>query len=689
MYLTVVTLSCSLFAQAASETPLVPIQSTERRTAPADLVAEALTLPEGAALTGSPLTLVRALSSARGSRQQLEVTHAYWRLTMAVAEYRFSLKEHEQLGRIEARPADAMMLAAARASAAAAVRMAELEALCAQHDLAEAAMLPATAPLPLPADPPHVGTYRTYFEEVFSARNPPARARLIHRNLPIRRQAIEVRALAVRAAQDALEAATEAHQVGRADLGAELSAIRQLGRQCRALLTSVCNYNHDIADYALSVAGPQTDENVLAAMLIRPSQDGTRPAARSADSAEASQPSDAEDPSAPPSEVRPATLNEPVPSPSTEQSAPAPPQGELQSLGQQTPTLAPPQESAEPDDAGEPATAKPSGDSEQSVMEKPAQAPPSDGAAATIRSVPAETSEPERPMVPVPAGASTPIERTANKPVVDEQGISQPTSALYPGLVAAKPAVRAKHLNEALHWRRTLPEPLGEPIDLRECLAGVSGADRRPVIAAYWLAAQRAAEYQVLAGQVDFLEELVPVAMERRNEPLGPAAMLDLRALRLAAQADLLRAHLELLDAQFQLTRRVGRPLDSPWLLPATTPHAGPYLLKLEAQPRELVESWPLRRLAAVIPALADGLQGRAAAVVEADAARAAATEGYRAGTEPMPRLLASITRQTEETLAFLETLTEYNEAIADYALAVLPSTIPAEQLAKTLVVTR
>jgi len=503
------------------------------------------------------------------------------------------------------------------------------------------------------------------------------------RNLPIHRRVIDVRASAVTAAQGALEATIDAYRVGNVDLADVLASIRRLGEQYRALLTDVCDYNYDIADYALSVAGPQTDERVLVAMLIEPVEAAARRPASGEDSAEMS-PSSASEPTvASPSEVQRATLNVPIPDTGVEEPTPAAGRGELQSLGKQTPTLAPPQESVEPGEAGKAAPAVPSGESEGPTVEKDTQVAPSEEVQAV------EPAVPEPPLVPVPDGALDPTPRTVNKPPIDDQATLKTAPGLYPALLDKKPAVRAKLLASDLCWQRTLPDQQGESIELKQCLEGLSGDDRRQAITAYWNAAQKAAEYQVWVEKVESLEQLVPIAMEQRNERLGAEAMLDLHAARMAAQADLLRAHLGLLDAQFQLTRRVGHPLSSPWLLPATVPHAGRYDMKLEAQRPELVESWPLKRLATVIPALAGGLEERASAVVQADTARASRAASYRTGAQPMAPVLVSIDHQAEETLAFLETLTRYNEAIADYAIAVLPSTTSGEQLAKTLVVIR
>jgi hypothetical protein len=690
----VLSLSCLLLAQAADDPPLshLSVQAEEaggpqaagvppagRRISPADIVAELLALPEDGALTGRPITLLEALSSAQDQQRQLAVTHAYWRLAQAVADYRIALEQHEQLRQIQPRPEDAMMLRAAEASAKAALRTAELAALTAQYHLADAAKLSATGPLPLSADRPHVGPYRTYFDEVFSMRNPPAHARLLHRNLPIRRQVIDARTKAVQAAHDAVVAALDAYGLGKADLADVLSSVRDWTGQHRALLASVGDYNHDIADYALSVAGPQTDQRVLVAMLIHPKPQAAPATAPKDDSGKARAPSDTQPSSTAASEVRPATLNAPLPASGSKQPTLAPLPDRLQPLDHETPELAPP---PEPSDVGgdtSPSSAASDYPPTESLPDEAGRAAPID------ESQTAEPAAPEPPMVPVPAGLPALTPRTTNKPSLDDSGALPPPAGLYPALIDASPDARTKHLTAALCWNRTLPDQIGQPVELRQCLSGPVVADRGQLIAAYWLAAQSAAQYQALVAEVDFLEELVPIAMERRHEPGGADDMLRLRAAKLAAQADVLAAQLDLLEAQFQLTLQAGGPLHASWLLPATTPHSEPYRLNLEGHAGESAGSWTLRRLAALIPALADSLQDRAAAVVQADAARSAATAAYQAGSQSIDYVMASVRQQTEETSAFLDTLTQYNQAIAEYTLTVLPPGTPGLQLADAL----
>lgn len=573
------------------------------RAAPPEMIAEALKLPPGASLIGRPLALVEALTSARGRSQQLEVIRAYWRVTMAVGEYRLRMDESEHLRRLTSpRAEDATVLRTARASAAAAERSAEREAVRGQHELAEVAGLSTALPLPLPADLPLVGSYLTGFENVYASRNLPPRVRLIDRVLPVRLEAIEKRTAAVQAAGDALDAVAEAYASGQADLWSFLACLADCGRQRQALLAEVCQYNQDIAEYALTVLGASVSARDLVAKLIKPTN--------------------------------------------------AAPRGPAPEPGRQEPTPAPPRR---PGTQGYPSAAAP--------LAPQARPDATDS---------------------LPPGAA---QRTANRLMMEGPAGSGFSGALYSALSMATPAVRTKELCQALHAERTPPPQPGEAIGLRDCLARIPASLRRSVLDAFWLARQRAAECQALVAEENQLAELAPVAMERGSRPGGAVEGLRLRAARLAAEADSRQSQARLLEARFELTRSVGRPLDREWLLPTTPPHAGYYLLKLEAQPPQVTESRAVQRLATVIPALSETLQERATAVVEADSARAAATATYQGGNRPIDPLLPCTRQQTMETLGFLETLTAYNRAIAEYVLTVVPSSISADQLVQTLVV--
>ena len=113
--------------------------------------------------------------------------------------------------------------------------------------------------------------------------------------------------------------------------------------------------------------------------------------------------------------------------------------------------------------------------------------------------------------------------------------------------------------------------------------------------------------------------------------------------------------------------------------MPGTVPHAGSYVLNIKAQPKRLTDSWSFKRLTATIPALHDNVLRHADAVSKADSVRTSADKSITASID-------AIQQQTEQTLAFLRVLTDYNETIAEYALAVLPPDASSERLVAALV---
>ncbi len=258
----------SISITAGEKTSIPPSVPASSRIHPPELIAQALTLPAESSITGQPLPLVQALSVSADRRQQFAITRAYWQTVEAVAKYHYCLEHADQLGRVRSRPGDEASLDAERAAASAMLREAELAAGSAQYELAGLMQLPADQPLPLPADRPHVGAYRTNFQELFAARPAPDRARLIDRTLPIRRTGIDQRAIAVQAAQDALTAATEACERRQGNLGNLISTSGQLLHQQWTFIETVCRYNQDIAEYAMTVAAPNATPQVLVGFMI-------------------------------------------------------------------------------------------------------------------------------------------------------------------------------------------------------------------------------------------------------------------------------------------------------------------------------------------------------------------------------------------------------------------------------------
>lgn len=620
-------------------------------------MAEALTPRAHTALTGQSLTLASALGATSDRRQQLEVTHAYWRLVEAVALYHYSLDHQTQLSQLTARADNALLLRTAQVSAGAALREAESKAVGSQYELAAMVMLPAGSPLPLPGDRPHVGAYRTQVKELFPMGGVPPRAKLIDQTLPYLRRAIDSRALAVTAAEEATNGSVTAYQGGRGDLSVALLCTAEFHRQRRAFAELVCRYNDQIADYALNVAHVNVSGSAVVGMLIGPPRDQIRPMSYEDDGSGAGRPV------ATPTRAVPLTA--PADSP-TGALTPVPPQRE--------PVLAPPLEAQPrpaPPSAGTnaaPQAAAPADDSKEPVV--PGALPPS-----LLRRGPA------------PADGSSAESRTVHRVALDRSAgpMAPLPNALYPGLIQAQPAAKASQLAVTLHWDRSLPEGMGDPITLEECLRDRSAVERWPILAAYWSARHRAAECQAFAQQAELLEALSAMTT-RRDGAAGTQPPSRLRMLQLSTAAAVQESRASLVETQLELAGRIGRAASPRWPLPTTVPHAGPSLVNRDALSPELQKSRPVQRWAALLPLQQRALEDRAVAVIEADVARAALTAQYEGAEASLEDVLAAVGREADETMAFLRLLTDYNQTNGQYALAVLPPAASSQQLAAALV---
>ncbi len=641
--------ACLLFAQeqlptSASEPPVspveaptpatgvaprsiqaVPVRPNARLLTPEGLVEEAIALSATDEIPGRPLSLLDALANVRKQSERLNVVHAYWQLTLALATHGVALGESIQLARVNADTAGADV----------SVEEARLAVIGAQRSLADAARLPAGVPLPLPSDRPLVRRYKTRFDEIFSSSVPPERMRLIDRKLPIQLRTIDVRASAVQAADDALEGMTGLYQKGECDLQSVAAAVHELARQHRAYLETVGDYNRGIANYALNIVGQEITGRQLVATLIdldrriphtEPNQGGaTETHFRSG--------------------VQRAEFTAPL---SEDQE------------GFWEPTLAAerPSRIDYPDsDRGRPSTLPPRETTEDDST--------SDGEETGTGVPAAESTRAEDLRAEIPSYARlplVPVPRTVFRIPLEGE------TAQYPDLVGAEPAIQAGRIATGLFPDQGDAVEDSQPVGLRSCLADQSVEECHRLIDAYWLARLRACEYQTFVDRSRHLEGLAPIALGRTSEPSGPEDMLRLRAMRLSADATVHEAHARLLEAQYELTLAAGGSLDSAWLLPRTSPRWGPFPLRLQSQPRSMVESWPIRRLTVAIPVFSQIAMLQASKVVEADVARSDAAYKFTTGDASLDVAMTAIQRQNNETLAFLDTVTLYNQAIAEYA---------------------
>jgi hypothetical protein len=245
-----------------------PAQAAAAATA--DLIAQGLTAPKDSALAGRPTTLLELIARAGNDRnRQSWVVRDYWKLSAAQTDYNWAADELARLEQIDAaKGLEASELSAARAAAEARMHEARLGVATAQQELADLFGIAGNTQLPLAADPPLVGPYRTFFDTLFATRVAPPRTRAIDRGLPIRLEAIQARTAAVHAASAAVHYAEESRGKGQTDLQTVLNCHAELARQRRSFLAAVRDYNLDIGEYALAVADPAIANDRLVAMMI-------------------------------------------------------------------------------------------------------------------------------------------------------------------------------------------------------------------------------------------------------------------------------------------------------------------------------------------------------------------------------------------------------------------------------------
>jgi hypothetical protein len=536
---------------------------------------------------------------------------------------------------------------------------------------------------------------------------------LIDRVLPILLQVVDQRAAAVEAAEDVWNAALERQNAGQRDIPMLLAGSESLLRQRRAFIRTVCEYNQKIAEYGLTVAAPGVNPQTLVAMLIETQSDspmstmaragdngvgrgimeGTGATTYSAGQQENAI-SNTQWSSSPSSRV-PTRAKRPDPATQKQDSdaldngstdAPAAneatpndaPRQVQQTQYEEQPPAVPPQPVGEPNAADQ----KPSLTPVKPQADVPIlqSAPPKLEAFPRLSVEPSHTITTRKPAV----------EGTDSQHNLQAVSVAAGESAsvpLYSAFEKTTPAGMAKQLTLALHVDRPQPDATSRPMKLSDSLTYNGSRDTKATIEAFWQVREHAAQRQSLIQQVGWLESLTPIVLEHRQQPSGVVDMLRLHAATLAAKAAVRESQAGLVEAQCLLAGQTGTLADPAWPIAVTPPHSGTYLLKLESQPRNLAASWPVRRLAARIPALGESVQQRAAAVIEADSARCSTVEAYRAAGTSIEPVLQSIRQQADQTTEFLETLTDYNIAIANYAMAVLPPGTPPEKLAVTLVV--
>lgn len=217
-----------------------------------------------------PLPLLEALVRSGDRSRRLWIVQAYWKVATGFAGVRAATAAVERLELIApgGDPHDRATLDVATAAARADLADAHARLGVAQQELVDLARLPLGEPAPWPIDRPLADPYQTRFEEIFATRIATGRVRAIVRTLPARHEALAARAVAVTAADHAMQMAEADHAKGNRPIEAVIAAHTAVVDQQAAFLESVRAYNLEIAEYAMAVADLTLPDDQFVSMLI-------------------------------------------------------------------------------------------------------------------------------------------------------------------------------------------------------------------------------------------------------------------------------------------------------------------------------------------------------------------------------------------------------------------------------------
>jgi hypothetical protein len=206
----------------------------------------------GEKLAGQELAVADIVKRNQARDQQITAMRKYWKLAMAMLDYRFAVHEFDTLQTgvntvdINIRP---LYIAAYEAAQARVLETKSLM-LAAQLDLQVQLNLKA---LPVPVDIPWVGTYRTDFQLVsksFANSNQYSRLESIDKTINLWRDAVNLRAEVAYNSGDNLSTCIQSQ---RADAQQVVLAYEQLVKHRRAFIAAVLEFNYDIVDYVFTV----------------------------------------------------------------------------------------------------------------------------------------------------------------------------------------------------------------------------------------------------------------------------------------------------------------------------------------------------------------------------------------------------------------------------------------------------
>jgi hypothetical protein len=323
--------------------------------------------------------------------------------------------------------------------------------------------------------------------------------------------------------------------------------------------------------------------------------------------------------------------------------------------GQPPAVLAPPTASQSP--AGQEPTLLPQETAtapDEGTGESPSAAPPAEPPPANVEPPSAATAGPsarspgdEPGLLDSGAGGErlVPVER---------KGRSRLSDMLYEALAAAAGGLDGRSV--------TLAEALARAVDPRA---------RIDVVRAYWQLACAMLDFEFRRAELGTLDRLA-------SQDASDQSTAELIAAQAAARARREEAQIRVIEAQQRLGGLVSGTAPPPLLLASDPPHAGAYRTKFEllfAGRSAPPQAWLLNR---ILPLREQEVAARGRAAEAAAQAVAASEAAYAQDHGKLSQLLADLSLLASVRRTLVQSLRQYNEEIADFALgAITPPNDP------------
>lgn len=207
----------------------------------------------------------------------------------------------------------------------------------------------------------------------------------------------------------------------------------------------------------------------------------------------------------------------------------------------------------------------------------------------------------------------------------------------------------------------------GRPVRLIEVLPdNPDPQSRLAVIQAYWNLTVAVADHHFATEEMRWLKSL--------QTPRSTLEASRLSAMSDAAEARYHETKVAVLNYQYAVSRASNRLASNELVLPLDAPFIGRYQTHYEEYAKSRTLPAGLQKIDRALPLVLDLIAARAQSTESGLAMFLESSRAYQAGTADVSATMDALVQSRDQRLALLAAVRDYNQMIAEYALAVGPS---------------